>query len=93
MEEEEDDTKKHHRRFDDNDESERIMASVQVPLGSTQEWIIRNPHPTSGHPFHMHVNPFQIVSVVSSSLLQNNNGDEEITAAVESDFHIGDWRD
>ena len=37
-------------------------AEVTVPLGTTQDWILAN---VSGatHPFHIHVNPFQIIEI------------------------------
>lgn len=36
-------------------------AVMTVPLGDTQNWILANVIGNSPHPFHIHVNPFQIV--------------------------------
>lgn len=44
------------RRFDPN----RIDHSI--PLGAVEEWTLLNTS-TSSHPFHIHINPFQVVAV------------------------------
>jgi len=38
---------------------------IKVNLGQAQEWTVRNPKtaPPIPHPFHIHVNPFQIVEI------------------------------
>jgi FtsP/CotA-like multicopper oxidase with cupredoxin domain/peroxiredoxin len=39
---------------------------ARILLGSTEEWTLTSPFETGGpdpHPFHMHVNPFQVVRV------------------------------
>jgi FtsP/CotA-like multicopper oxidase with cupredoxin domain len=33
-----------------------------MPLGSTQDWILEN-QTTITHPFHIHINPFQIIKI------------------------------
>ena len=36
---------------------------IHLKLGTTQEWVIRvDENSDSGHPFHIHVNPFQVMS-------------------------------
>jgi FtsP/CotA-like multicopper oxidase with cupredoxin domain len=51
------------KRFDPN----RIDHSI--PLGSVEEWTLFNTS-TSSHPFHIHVNPFQVLEVNGVPLLQ-----------------------
>lgn len=61
-------------------------SMFDVRLGQVQEWVIRNEYnmdgsmATESHPFHLHTNHFQVVSVASKG---------NFTA----DFEIGDWRD
>lgn len=45
---------------------ERFDADVvnqTINLGAVEEWTIQNTGTTSGHPFHIHVNPFQVISI------------------------------
>lgn len=42
--------------FDEN------RVDVTVPLNSTEEWVLKNPSNVF-HPFHIHINPFQVVRV------------------------------
>ena len=43
-------------------------AIRQVPLSSIEEWTLYNDHSTSAHPFHLHVNHFQIISSSTGKL-------------------------
>ena len=36
-------------------------VDVEVKLGTTEEWTLRNS--TEQHPFHIHVNDFQVISI------------------------------
>lgn len=47
----------------------QTAAGKQVPmvLGDSQTWMIQNKGVAANHPFHIHVNPFQIMNVVYSS--------------------------
>ena len=38
------------------------VVNVRVPLGSTEEWTLVN-DTQEAHPFHIHVNPFEVMSV------------------------------
>jgi uncharacterized membrane protein YgcG len=40
---------------------------VPMVLGDSQTWIIQNRGISANHPFHIHINPFQIMRVVYSS--------------------------
>jgi FtsP/CotA-like multicopper oxidase with cupredoxin domain len=41
-------------------------AFVRLPLGQTQMWKVSNRSPNGlNHPFHIHVNPFQVLRVVA----------------------------
>ena len=45
-------------------EEEHFEETVQ--LGATEEWTIYNDNPGAGgaaHPFHIHINPFQVVAI------------------------------
>jgi FtsP/CotA-like multicopper oxidase with cupredoxin domain len=46
-----------------NDDIDQIMA-----LNSVEEWTLYNATPRVQHPFHIHVNPFQVVEVFDPSL-------------------------
>jgi FtsP/CotA-like multicopper oxidase with cupredoxin domain len=41
-----------------------------VPLGGVDEWTLQTEN-AFGHPFHIHVNPFQIVKIVNKSTQQD----------------------
>jgi FtsP/CotA-like multicopper oxidase with cupredoxin domain len=43
-----------------------------VTLGSTEEWVIRN-ESNEFHPFHIHVNDFQVMSVNGEPMPVNRN--------------------
>lgn len=49
-------------RFDPN------VVGQTVTLGAVEDWTLVNPSPAS-HPFHIHINPFQVVSI--NGQLQN----------------------
>ncbi len=35
----------------------------RVKLGAVEEWTIRNTHDHDDHMFHIHTNPFQVMSI------------------------------
>lgn len=41
--------------------ADRVDQLVQ--LGAVEEWTITNPMADTEHPFHIHINPFQVVSI------------------------------
>jgi FtsP/CotA-like multicopper oxidase with cupredoxin domain len=45
------------RRFDPD------FVGQTVQLGAVEEWTITNPVNDTEHPFHIHVNPFQVVAI------------------------------
>jgi FtsP/CotA-like multicopper oxidase with cupredoxin domain len=49
------------QRFDPN------VVNQSVNLNAVEEWTLINGSP-SGHPFHIHVNPFQVISVNNTPL-------------------------
>jgi len=51
------------KRFD----KDRIDHTVN--LGAVEEWTLINASP-SGHPFHIHINPFQVISVNGKALAE-----------------------
>lgn len=60
-------------------------------LGDVQEW-----HLTSafvGHPFHIHVNPFQIVSVKNKAGFDVTNPNDKANYDPDYDGVIGQWKD
>jgi peroxiredoxin len=44
-----------------NDAAFHDQDPIRIPLGSPEEWILKANPGTGPHPFHIHVNPFQIV--------------------------------
>ncbi|HEX6311385.1 MAG TPA: multicopper oxidase domain-containing protein, partial [Acidimicrobiia bacterium] len=44
-----------------------------VKLGATEEWIVRNTS-SHWHPFHIHVNDFQVVAVKGKKVPRVSNG-------------------
>ncbi|WP_329604850.1 multicopper oxidase family protein [Vibrio nitrifigilis] len=62
------------------------VVDRKLPLGKAQEWKLGSVY--EGHPFHIHVNPFQIVSI------QDEHG-KEVTGDPKSQYYgyKGVWRD
>jgi FtsP/CotA-like multicopper oxidase with cupredoxin domain len=50
------------KQFDDN----HIDQTMQ--LGATEEWTIYNDSGGAAHPFHIHINPFQVVEILDPSI-------------------------
>jgi FtsP/CotA-like multicopper oxidase with cupredoxin domain len=48
-------------RFTINNQPFSCTETWKIPLGAVEEWEIYN-HTQYSHPFHIHVNPFQVVS-------------------------------
>ncbi|NES21765.1 MAG: multicopper oxidase domain-containing protein [Symploca sp. SIO3E6] len=70
-------------------------ALMTVPLGDTQDWILANVS-NATHPFHIHVNPFQIVQIgkleqFPGEILDNNTFNPTITW--EEKINDGIWWD
>jgi FtsP/CotA-like multicopper oxidase with cupredoxin domain len=40
-------------------------------LGATEEWTIYNDSTTAPHPFHIHINPFQVVEILNPKISKN----------------------
>jgi FtsP/CotA-like multicopper oxidase with cupredoxin domain len=56
------------RKFED----QHFQQTVQ--LGNTEEWTLYNDNPGGGgaaHPFHIHINPFQVVAFNSTQDVKN----------------------
>jgi FtsP/CotA-like multicopper oxidase with cupredoxin domain len=56
--------------IDDEQFSEHRYYQTMI-LGDQEEWLIEN-NTTVPHPFHIHVNPFQVVEVVDPNTPANN---------------------
>jgi FtsP/CotA-like multicopper oxidase with cupredoxin domain len=49
-------------------------AFVRLPLGQTQMWRVSNRTPNAlNHPFHIHINPFQVLRVVYPDSVKDGN--------------------
>ena len=61
-----------------------------LPLGGVEQWHIRSL--LTGHPMHIHVNPFQIVSIADA---QGRDVADPAGAAFDADYSgmIGQWKD
>ncbi len=59
----------------------------QLTLGATEDWHLRSK--ASGHPFHIHVNPFEVLSIVQT------DGGADLTQDPESEYFglKGTWKD
>jgi L-ascorbate oxidase len=44
-----------------------------MPLDGLQEWVLENYTTVIAHPFHIHVNPFQIIGIFSPTQTQNKS--------------------
>lgn len=42
-----------------------------MQLGATEEWTIYNDSPGAPHPFHIHINPFQVVEILNPAVSKN----------------------
>merc|ERR1711988_298045 len=61
----------------------RSQPLTRMRLGKIQEWRVDG---IQGHPFHMHVNPYQVVDLWGGSQLGNCDGEYGAVC-------IGDWHD
>jgi hypothetical protein len=52
---------------DDEALPDRDRVDHRVNLGMTEEWVLRNTR-SDAHPFHIHVNDFQVVSINGESV-------------------------
>jgi FtsP/CotA-like multicopper oxidase with cupredoxin domain len=61
-----------------------------LPLGGTEEWHVRSL--VTDHPLHLHVNPFQVVSVTNPQGVDVTNPEG---AAYDPDYAgiVGEWKD
>jgi FtsP/CotA-like multicopper oxidase with cupredoxin domain len=57
-----------HRNFDANRDDQTVQ------LGTTEEWVIRNASST-WHPFHIHINPYQVVAINGKPVPVRHNED------------------
>ncbi|HMB89452.1 MAG TPA: multicopper oxidase domain-containing protein [Rhodothermales bacterium] len=70
---------------------------LRMPLGATQTWKVINYSATVGgginHPFHIHINPFQVAEVVAPRGAADPNWDlyQELNAAADAGYPI--WLD
>lgn len=39
-----------------------MVVNQTIPLGAVEEWVLTNTSP-NGHPFHIHINPFEVIEV------------------------------
>jgi len=46
---------------------------ITMPLGATQTWKVTNSSQKLNHPFHIHINPFQVVRVVFDRTVDGAN--------------------
>lgn len=49
------------KKYTINGEPFSCLNPWQIPLGAVEEWEVYN-HTAESHPFHIHVNPFQMIS-------------------------------
>ena len=40
-------------------------------LGTTEEWTMYNDSPGAAHPFHIHINPFQVIEILNPAVSKN----------------------
>ncbi|MEQ8968088.1 MAG: multicopper oxidase domain-containing protein [Azospirillaceae bacterium] len=73
-------------------DSERVDRSLT--LGGVDEWTLRSDPNSGGHPFHIHVNPFQIVSVVSDETGEDVSAVDPMDPAAGQYAGLkGQWKD
>ena len=59
-----------------------------LPLGATEDWVLKSAIAGAPHPFHVHVNPFQVISVLGP------NGEDVTQDAKSQYFNLkGVWKD
>lgn len=63
-----------------------------LPLGAAEEWnLTSGTNPPAGHPFHIHVNPFEIIEILNEAgedVSENGEADDSQYAAMK-----GVWKD
>ena len=65
------------------------VVNRKLPLGATEEWQIRSFF--FGHPFHIHVNPFQVVEILDENGVDVSGHDPSNTSIYAG--LKGTWRD
>lgn len=75
------------------------VCNLRVKAGDVEEWVISNPS-AGTHPFHIHVNPFQVKETFSALTMDENLVPAKDRAIVESRIEamhrvnpINQWRD
>lgn len=44
------------------------IINQTMMLGATEEWTLYNDSPGAAHPFHIHINPFQVVEILNPAI-------------------------
>lgn len=44
------------------------IVNQTMMLGATEEWTLYNDSPGAAHPFHIHINPFQVVEILNPKI-------------------------
>lgn len=80
--------------FQVNDKSYDPNATPRIlELNKVEEWHIRSEGLGGGHPFHIHVNPFQIVSVEKEGVDLSAPGARDSDGDTQYAGMKGSWRD
>lgn len=61
-----------------------------MPLGGLQDWVLENYTTVAAHPFHIHINPFQVISIDTPSQPDPNKPVVYTTYAPKDNFV---WQD
>jgi FtsP/CotA-like multicopper oxidase with cupredoxin domain len=76
-----------------NDKQFEEMGTVVdqcMPLGGLQDWILENFTTVAAHPFHIHINPFQVISIDTPSQTDKSKPPVYTTYAPKDNFV---WQD
>lgn len=78
----------------DNKQFEQFGPLIDqcMPLNDIQEWVLEN-QTTVPHPFHIHVNPFQVIKVEAPIVNAAGNGFTYLTYPGPDDPKDGVWQD
>ncbi len=55
----------------DNKQFQEEVVDQTMILGATEEWTIYNDSTVAPHPFHIHINPFQVVEILNPKISKN----------------------
>lgn len=62
-------------------------VDFEVPLNAAEEWVIANATPV-WHPFHIHINPFQVVNINGKPVTESHSYEDTVSVPPKGEVRI-----